>query len=334
MPAAQGCAWLAGPAVGWLVAVADRAAAVPGAVVPWPAGPPGRRCSPRCVGRRRAARPLPPASVRCSSRWSSACCWSWCPPGCCVRVGRHRAGPSWRATSGRATRWCSRPAQPGRAVLVDAGPDDGPVDACLDRLGVTALAMVLVSHLHADHVGGLAGALRGRSVGAVAVGPVHEPGGRSTRIRRQSAAAGVRIVEVRPGRPARRGPPSPWTCSARTHPPDHVDPDDGTQVNDGSTVLRATTAAGTVLLTGDVEVAAQATAARRGRAAACGRPEDAAPRQPLQLAGVPRRRRAAGRAGQRRARGTTTTIRTRHCSGAWSARARPCGGRTARATSP
>ena len=38
MPAAQGCAWLAGPAVGWLVAVADRAAAVPGGVVPWPDG--------------------------------------------------------------------------------------------------------------------------------------------------------------------------------------------------------------------------------------------------------------------------------------------------------
>ena len=36
--AAQACAWLAGPAVGWLVAVADRAAAVPGGVVPWPDG--------------------------------------------------------------------------------------------------------------------------------------------------------------------------------------------------------------------------------------------------------------------------------------------------------
>ena len=38
VPAAQACAWLAGPAVGWLVAVADRAAGVPGAPLPWPAG--------------------------------------------------------------------------------------------------------------------------------------------------------------------------------------------------------------------------------------------------------------------------------------------------------
>ena len=36
--AAWCCAWLAGPFVWWLVVVGDRAAAVPGATVPWPAG--------------------------------------------------------------------------------------------------------------------------------------------------------------------------------------------------------------------------------------------------------------------------------------------------------
>ena len=106
-------------------------------------------------------------------------------------------------------------------------------------------------------MGGLAGALRGRSVGAVAVGPVHEPRWALDRIRRQSAAAGVRIVEVRPG-VRLVWPALTLDVLGPQHPPEHVDPDDGTQVNDGSTVLRATTAAGTVLLTGDVEVAAQA----------------------------------------------------------------------------
>ena len=45
--------------------------------------------------------------------------------------------------------------QPGWVVLVDAGPEDGPVDGCLDRLGVRGLALVVLSHLHADHIGGL-----------------------------------------------------------------------------------------------------------------------------------------------------------------------------------
>ncbi|MDT7653432.1 MAG: competence protein ComEC, partial [Pseudonocardiales bacterium] len=37
-PLAQACAWAAAPAVGWLVQVADRSAAVPGAALPWPDG--------------------------------------------------------------------------------------------------------------------------------------------------------------------------------------------------------------------------------------------------------------------------------------------------------
>ena len=256
MPAAQGCAWLAGPAVGWLVTVADRAAAVPGAVVPWPGGPAGAGLLAAVVvavvllARSRRVRPLLLAVVvglllvLVPTRVLRP---GWPPPGWAVVACDVGQGDALVLATG----------QPGRAVLVDAGPDDGPVDACLDRLGVTTLAMVLVSHLHADHVGGLAGALRGRSVGAVAVGPVHEPRWALDRIRRQSAVAGVRIVEVRPG-VRLVWPALTLDVLGPQHPPDHVDPDDGTQVNDGSTVLRATTAVGTVLLTGDVEVAAQA----------------------------------------------------------------------------
>ncbi len=51
---------------------------------------------------------------------------------------------------------------PSSALLVDAGPRDGRVDACLRRLGVTSLTGVFISHLHEDHVGGLSEALRGR----------------------------------------------------------------------------------------------------------------------------------------------------------------------------
>jgi competence protein ComEC len=253
---AQACAWLAGPAVGWLVAVADRAAAVPGGSVPWPDGLAGAALLTALVLlvllllRSRRIRSLLLAAVvglllvLVPTRVVRP---GWPPPGWALVACDVGQGDALVLATG----------QPGRAVLVDAGPGDGPVDACLDRLGVTALALVMISHLHADHVGGLGGALRGRSVGAVAVGPVREPRWALERVRRQAAAAGARMVQVAAG--------TRLSWSGLTvdvlgpqRPPVDVDPDDGTAVNDGSVVLRAATPAGTVLLSGDVELTAQA----------------------------------------------------------------------------
>ena len=122
---------------------------------------------------------------------------------------------------------------------------------------MTALALVVISHLHADHVDGLSGALRGRAVDAVAVGPVREPGWTLERVRRQAESAGAQMVQVTAG--ARLGWPAlTLEVLGPRYAPSVVDPDDGTTVNDGSVVLRATTPAGTLLLSGDAEVAAQA----------------------------------------------------------------------------
>ena len=54
----------------------------------------------------------------------------------------------------------------GSAVVVDAGPDPVAVDQCLDRLGVSRIPLLVLTHFHADHVGGVAGVLddrRGRT---------------------------------------------------------------------------------------------------------------------------------------------------------------------------
>jgi competence protein ComEC len=146
---------------------------------------------------------------------------------------------------------------PGWAVLVDAGPDDGLIDGCLSRLGVRGLALVVLSHLHADHIGGLTGALRGRAVSGVAVGPAREPRWAFERVARETAAAGAPLVELDRGRRL-TWPGLVLDVLAPVHPVAPVDPDDGTQVNDTSVVLRAQTSAGSVLLTGDVELDAQA----------------------------------------------------------------------------
>jgi competence protein ComEC len=254
-PAAQACAWLAGPAVGWLVTVADRAAGVPGARLPWPAGVTGGALLAVLVvvvlvlaGKRRvrallAAVVVGLAVVLVPTRLVPP---GWPPAGWTVVACDVGQGDAVVLATGR----------PGWAVLVDVGPDDGLVDACLDRLGIEGLALVVLSHLHADHVGGLAGALRGRPAGAVAVGPSRTPRWALADAARQAAAAGAPLVELEAGRRL-RWPGLVLDVLGPRRPAPVVDPEDGTAVNDGSLVLRAATPAGSVLLSGDIELAAQ-----------------------------------------------------------------------------
>ncbi|NMH96716.1 ComEC/Rec2 family competence protein [Pseudonocardia acidicola] len=255
-PCAAACAWLAGPAVAWLVAVADHAAAVPGGVLDWPDGVPGALLLTGTVvllavlGRSPRLRALLLAAllglmlVLVPTRLVPP---GWPPPGWAVVACDVGQGDALVLATGR----------PGRVVLVDAGPDDGLVDACLDRLGVTGIALVVLSHLHADHAGGLAGALRGRAVGGVAVGPVREPRWSLEQVARQAAGAGAPLVALSAGQRL-TWPALTLDVIGPVHPASWIDPEDGTAVNDGSLVVRAATPAGSVLLTGDVELAAQA----------------------------------------------------------------------------
>src|SRR5690606_14483909 len=53
----------------------------------------------------------------------------------------------------------------GKAVLVDGGPSDAGTLAQLRRLGVERLDLVVATHPHADHVGGLTEVVRALPVG-------------------------------------------------------------------------------------------------------------------------------------------------------------------------
>ncbi|GAA2550667.1 ComEC/Rec2 family competence protein [Pseudonocardia hydrocarbonoxydans] len=254
--AAQVCAWLAWPAVAWLVEVADRSAAVPDAALPWPDGVPGGLLLTLVLAvlvlcwRARRGRALLVAVLLGLAL---------------VLVPTRVVPPGWPPADwtvvacdvGQGDAIVLATGDPGRAVLVDAGPDTGPVDACLDRLGVRSLALVVLSHLHADHIGGLDGALRGRSAGGVAVGPVRVPDGGLAAVARVTAGRGVPVVALAAGQRL-EWPGLALDVLGPREPDPAPDPDDGTAVNDGSLVLRATTPGGTVLLSGDIELAAQA----------------------------------------------------------------------------
>ncbi|MFE7745234.1 ComEC/Rec2 family competence protein [Nocardia sp. NPDC057455] len=65
---------------------------------------------------------------------------------------------------------------PGAAIVIDVGPDPRPIRTCLDRLGISRIPLLILTHPHADHIDGLSGALHDRAVDAIAVG-IHELAG-------------------------------------------------------------------------------------------------------------------------------------------------------------
>ena len=177
--------------------------------------------------------------VRCAPRWGAPS-GPWPPPdwlvvGCDVGQGDSvvlRSGPS-------------------SAVLVDAGPDDVLVDGCLDRLGVQRLDAVVLTHFHADHVGGFAGAVDGRDVGEVFVSPLAvEPAAR--RVSEVAAGAGAAVTVLSAGQSGAAGSVS-WSVLAPSARVSEESAPDSSDVNDASVGLLADVGGVSVLLTGDLE---------------------------------------------------------------------------------
>ncbi|MEY4647898.1 MAG: hypothetical protein RL009_314 [Actinomycetota bacterium] len=59
----------------------------------------------------------------------------------------------------------------GKVALIDAGRETGPVDACLSRLAISHIDLLVLTHFDADHVGGLAGVLDNRTVSSALISP-------------------------------------------------------------------------------------------------------------------------------------------------------------------
>jgi competence protein ComEC len=160
-----------------------------------------------------------------------------------------------------------------RAVLIDTGPDPRLVDAALHRFGVRHLDLVVLTHYHADHVGGLAGVLTGRTVGQILVSPLEEPAGNAAEVRRLAAAAGVPLVTATPARAGlatREGWRVAWrvlTPPGAAVPLTAPESDDGDVVNESSVAVVAELAgpAGSAraVLLGDLETQGQRALANR-----------------------------------------------------------------------
>jgi competence protein ComEC len=246
------CGWAAGLFGWWIVAVATHLARLPVAAVDWPVGPWSLLLlSLLCLAatfaagfvlRRRWAavvtavllvfvllRPLPSPG--------------WPPPGWVLVACDVGQGDGLVLNAG-----------PGRAVVIDTGPDPELMDRCLTRLGVDSVPTVVLTHFHADHVDGLPGVLSGRTVGEVEVTGLREPPEGASAVDRWAAAAKLPVRVPAYGEVREVGPVSwqvIWPASSSAIA------SEGSTANNASVVLLVQTRGLRILAAGDVEPEAQ-----------------------------------------------------------------------------
>ncbi len=249
------CGRIAGWCAWWIITVAGHGAQLPTAAVEWSADPlsiallsalclVGALVMPRLLRRRAwsiaagllvlvvVARPLPTPG--------------WPPDGWVMVACDVGQGDGLVLNAGA-----------GAAVVVDVGPDPGVMDACLDRLALTRLPAVVLTHFHADHADGLPGVLNGRTVAEVQVTGLRDPEEGAAAV---SAWAGSRGVPVRVpayGEVLQAGDLT-WQVVGPSQMSDgEGHGEEGSAANNASVVMVVLVRGVRILLSGDVEPEAQ-----------------------------------------------------------------------------
>jgi competence protein ComEC len=245
-------AWLASWPCRWLVLVADHLGTVHGANLPWPGGAVG--------GLALAALSLIVVLLARSAAARTGLI-AVAVAGLLIQMPVRQLATAWPPAAGWDFVTCDigqgdglvLNAGTGSAVVIDTGPDPVQMDRCLSDLGVRDVPLLAISHFHLDHVAGLAGVLRGRTVGRVITGPLQDPESGVELVRTQLAAA------TTVSSPASGARFTVGRVSLEVLAPVVTLHDTRSDPNNESLVIRASVGDLRILLPGDAEVEEQQT---------------------------------------------------------------------------
>ncbi|APF40075.1 ComEC/Rec2 family competence protein [Neomicrococcus aestuarii] len=127
-------------------------------------------------------------------------------------------------------------------VVVDTGPDPLLMDECLKSLDVTQIHTLFVTHLHADHAGGVAGAVEGRTVGSIYYSSSEDPA--SSNAPESLGRHDVSVTQLHEGQHGGIGGISWTVLSADSN---------ASNENDASLVVKFVINGWSILTTGDIE---------------------------------------------------------------------------------
>ncbi|QDP96118.1 MBL fold metallo-hydrolase [Microlunatus elymi] len=141
------------------------------------------------------------------------------------------------------------------AIVIDTGPDPKPMRSCLDQLGIRRVSLMILSHFHADHVGGLEGALAGRRVDRIWVSPYASPTHEAEVVRQRAATLGIPVTVPDLGTRRSVGAAELSVLGPLDRQPSPVISADGQSAleNDLSLVIMISIDRVRILFTGDVE---------------------------------------------------------------------------------
>ena len=143
-----------------------------------------------------------------------------------------------------------------RAILIDTGPDPVLEDRCLKALGVDEISLLILSHFHADHVGGISGAIKNRVVTTAWISSNAEPILESAHV--FSLLSDTQIVVPQRGFIAQVGQYTIrvlWPASG-THSFASM-PGEGSAINNSSIAILIASSELTIFAAGDLEPPAQ-----------------------------------------------------------------------------
>ncbi len=256
-PAGIACAWVAGQAARPVAWAAHVAATLPGNWIPWPDGAVG------AVLAGAVSASLIAATMARVSGWARVAAIiavlsavaATPPMQAVLEEATARAPEDWAVAVcdvGQGDMILIR-AGPASAVVIDTGPDGEAARSCLSRHGVSSIPLIVITHPHSDHDGGLEWVAARTEVGEAWVS---EPGWRSPE-RAVVEAAGIPVEVPASGTSVTAGEVrlTVWHMGDPTARTD-------SEVNDASLVVWAESRGISLLSLGDLGSGGQAALAR------------------------------------------------------------------------